>query len=35
MKKEKTYFDGIMTGFLVTAAIYSVLLIAVIAMMTK
>jgi hypothetical protein len=26
MKKEKTYFDGIMLGFVITAIIYSILL---------
>ena len=33
MKKEKTYFDGIMVGFVITAIIYSVLLGIVIRMM--
>lgn len=26
MKREKTYFDGIMVGFAITAIIYSILL---------
>ena len=34
MKKEKTYFDGIMIGFAITAIIYSVLLGVVIRMLT-
>jgi hypothetical protein len=35
MKKEKTYFDGIMVGFGITAIIYSVLLGIVIRMLTQ
>ena len=35
MKKEKTYFDGIMFGFVITAIIYSVLLCVVIRMLTQ
>lgn len=34
MKKKKTYFDGIMIGFAITAIIYSVLLGVVIRMLT-
>jgi hypothetical protein len=35
MKKEKTYFDGIMVGFAITAIIYSALLGIVIRMLTQ
>jgi hypothetical protein len=35
MKKEKTYFDGIMVGFVITAIIYSILLAFVIKMLTQ
>jgi hypothetical protein len=35
MKKEKTYFDGIIVGFGITAIIYSVLLVLVIRMLTQ
>ena len=34
MKKEKTYFDGIMVGFTIAVIIYSVLLGVVIRMLT-
>jgi hypothetical protein len=34
MKKEKTYFDGIMVGFTITAVIFSILLGIVIRMLT-
>ena len=33
MKNEKTYFDGIMVGFAITAIIYSILLGVVIRML--
>ena len=35
MKKEKTYFDGIIVGFGITAIIYSALLVLVIRMLTQ
>jgi hypothetical protein len=35
MKKEKTYFDGIMVGVGVTAIIYSILLGIVVRMLTQ
>ena len=35
MKKEKTYFDGIIVGFIITALIYSILLGIVIRMLTQ
>ena len=35
MKKEKTYFDGIIVGFIITAIIYSILLGIVIKMITQ
>ena len=35
MKKEKTYFDGIIVGFGITTIIYSILLVIVIGMLTK
>ncbi len=35
MKKEKTYFDGIMVGFTITAVIFSILLGIVITMLTQ
>jgi hypothetical protein len=34
MKKEKTYFDGIMIGFGVTLFIYSILLAYIISVLT-
>jgi len=34
MKKEKTYFDGIMVGFGVTLIIYSILLVYIIYILT-
>jgi hypothetical protein len=35
MKKEKTYFDGIIVGFTITAIIYSIVLGIVIRMLTQ
>jgi hypothetical protein len=35
MKKEKTYLDGVMVGFGITAIIYSILLGVVIRMLTQ
>lgn len=35
MKKEKTYFDGILVGFTITAVIYSVLLGLIIKMLAQ
>jgi len=35
MKKEKTYFDGIIVGFTITTIIYSILLGIVIRMITQ
>jgi hypothetical protein len=34
MKKEKTYFDGIIDGFGVTLIIYSILLVYIISILT-
>ena len=34
MKKEKTYFDGIMVGFGVTLIIYSILLVYIVSILT-
>lgn len=34
MKKEKTYFEGLLVGFVITAVIYSALLVVVIRMLT-
>jgi hypothetical protein len=35
MKKEKTYFDGILVGFAITVVIYSILLGIVIRILTQ